>query len=293
MSTAPEWLAALQARFSEVLTTPLDRSSGSLRARAEVYDERAVAAIKHHADADPRSRLAVYNRQYWFRLFTVMQSAYSLCARAMGYWDFNALVAGFVVEHPPRGWDLDRLGDGFDAYVERALDADHPRRAMVLEAARVDGAWRSIMREPVSTPFQVSPQIAARLLDARLVRSPSVALVHERWSWIEWRAVAMSKGPEAQLPLPTALAEPRWWALVRERNGARHVPLEPREGALFALLDEHTVRDAMSALEALCPPGERAALPARAQQWLARGVQLGLWTTVVLGDPAARDALTE
>lgn len=293
MTDAPPWLVALQARFADALTTPLDRASGALRARDESYDASAVAAVRDAANASARARLAVYNRQYWFRLFTVMQTAYAVCARATGYWDFNALVTRFVAENPPSGWDLDRLADGFDAFVEHALEPDHPRRAMIVEAARVDRAWRDIARETPSTPFQVSQEIAARLLDARLVRSRSVALVHERWPWLEWRAVLMSKGPDAELPLPDALSTPRWWALVRERNGARHVPLDPREGALFALLDAHTVRDAMTALEAQCPTNERASLPARAQQWLARGVQLGVWTTAVLDGLGAAASLTE
>lgn len=290
MSSAPPWLAALQARFADTITAPLDRSTGSLRARVESYDPSAVAAVRDAANASASARLAVYNRQYWFRLFTVMQTAYAVCARAVGYWDFNELVTRFVLENPPRGWDLDRLADGFDRFVDRALDPAHPRRAMIVEAALVDRAWRSIAREPVSTPFQVSPEIAARLLDARLVRSPSVALLHERWPWLEWRAVLMSRGPDATLALPDALPEPRWWALVRERSGARHVPLDPEEGALFSLLETHTVRDAMTDLEQRCPANERPTLPARAQQWLARGVQLGVWSTATLD---ASDSLTE
>jgi hypothetical protein len=95
----------------------------------------------------------------------------------------------------------------------------------------------------------------------------------------------MATRAEAEAPaLPSSLDEPRWWALVRERDGIRHVSLEAKEGALLSLLTRRTVREALAELEASCPRDERAALPSRAQRWLAASVQRGFWAGVRFDD---------
>ena len=41
---SPAWLLELQARFGAMLRTPLDRSSGELRAETAAYDAALTAA---------------------------------------------------------------------------------------------------------------------------------------------------------------------------------------------------------------------------------------------------------
>jgi hypothetical protein len=228
-------------------------------------------------------RLAVYNRQYWFRLFTVLQSAFPVTARAMTYWRFNEFAARFVAQRPPSGWDIERVADGFEGFFEREA-GDDAALAPFVEAANMDAAWRRLLRARSGTTFQPTAEIAAKLLDGRLVLSPTVALLCERWPWLEWKAVLATRPEGDAQALPSALAEPRWWALVRERDGIRNVMLEATEGALLSLLTKQTVRDALAELEASCPQQERAALPSRAQRWLAASVQRGFWAGVRFED---------
>ncbi len=285
MSTraAPDWLVALQERFSAALCAPLDRSTSLLRAATEMYPDDSVADVLDGPVTTAAERLAVYNRQYWFRLFTVLQSAFPVTSRAMTYWRFNEFAARFVAQRPPSGWDIERVAEGFEAFFEREA-GDDASLAPFVEAAKMDAAWRRLLRAKSGTTFQPTNEIAARLLDGTLVLSPTVALLCERWPWLEWKAVLATRA-EADAPaLPSSLDEPRWWALVRERDGIRHVLLEAKEGALLTLLTRRTVREALAELEASCPPGERAALPSRAQRWLAASVQRGFWAGVRFDD---------
>ncbi len=272
----PAWLAELQGAFGAVLRTPLDRSTGTLRATPEDYDRDALAEVLDGPLAPGPARLAVYNRQYWFRLFGVMQTAFPLTARLLGHWHFNDHVARFFLAHPPQGWDIDRAPDGFEASLSDSL-REHPDRDALIEAAGIDAAWRGLFRAPDAAPFRPSPEDAARLLDSRLVPSPAVALVSERWSWLQLRSALSGDRGESVVPLPDRLAQPRWWALAREPGGIRHLPLEAREGELLALLRRHPLRDALALLEAACPEPERAALPAHCGRWLARSVERGFW----------------
>lgn len=286
--TAPRWLGELQAHFGAVLRSPLDRSTGALRATPSEYDPDALGAVLDGPRARAAERLAVYNRQYWFRLFGVLQTAFPLTARLLGHWRFNDYAGRFLLAHPPRSWDIDHAPEGFETFLAGALGDDVARDALV-EAARIDAAWRALFRAPATPPFQPTAADAARLLDARLVPSPACAFVLERWPLLELKSALASARGEAPVPLPAPLPQARWWALVRETAGIRHLPLEAREGELLALLRRRTVRDALAALEGSVPTPERAALPGQAQRWLAKSVERGFWTGLATEPPSDED----
>lgn len=278
----PPWLAELQRRFGAVLRAPLDRSTGTLRAVVTAYDRDAVDEALDGPRAPAGERLAVYNRQYWFRLFRTVQTAFPVTTRLLGHWRTNDYAARFFLAHPPTSWDLDRAPDGFEAFLAEALVGDVVCEP-VCEAARLDAAWRALFLAPVATPFQPSAADAARLLDARLAPSPSTVVFVERWPLLALKGTLATIPGEAPVPVPDAHPQPHGWALVREAAGIRHVPLDAREHELFGLLREHSVRDALARLEAVCPEAERAALPAKAQRWLARSAAFGFWSGIDVG----------
>lgn len=273
---APDWLAAMQARFSAVIRTPLDRTTGTLRAAVEHYPDAALADVRDAPNATATERLAVYNRQYWFRLLTVMQTAFPVTTALLGPWRFNAHAAAFLHVHPPRTWDLDRAPDGFERFVATLPADDLPAEALT-DAATLDASWRALFRAPAAAPFRPRPEDAARILDARLTPSPGVALYVERWPLVALRRAREGAMPETQSALPPRLATPQGWLLLREPGGVRQLPLEPLETELLSLLRTMTVREALGRLEASCAEAERATLPARTQRWLADGVVRGVW----------------
>lgn len=288
---APAWLEDFQARVGAVIRTPLDRSTGTLRATPAEYDPLVGARDAHNATA--RDRLAVYNRQYWFRLFGVLQSAFPLTARLLGHWTFNDYAARFLLAHPPRSWDVDHAPDGFETWLADALE--HPgatvdrtsvvvAREALIEAANLDAAWREVFRAPETMPYRPSAEDAARLADARLLPSPVMLLVEEHWPLFELRRSILDDPSETPLPLPSRLERARWSALVRHPGGIARVPLESREAELLVLLRSHSVREALGRLEDACGTQERAELPARARGWLARSVQLDFWGGIAFDD---------
>jgi hypothetical protein len=274
----PSWLAELQARFGDVLRAPLDRSTGTLTATPASYDPRLVELVAEAHGVSGPERLAIYQRQYWCRLFEVVQRAYPLVTALLGPWELNGRAARFLVARPPRSWDLDEAPDGFDAFLAAQGDPGDADLAPLCEAARIDAAWRQVFGAPEAPRLELSAADAARLPNARLVASPAVALVLERWPLLELRRRVMA-GPssERRTPLPPPLPQPRCWALVRTGEAVGQLPLEPGEAELLELLRGCTVSEALGRLEQACPPEERATLPAKAQGWLARSVQLRFW----------------
>lgn len=279
LRAAPPWLEGMQSRFGEVLRTPLDRSTGTLTATPAAYPVAARDEVTAGPHTPAEARLAVYNRQYWFRLFTVLQTVFPLLVDLLGAWEFNDYASDFLLAHPPRGWDLEHVPDGFEGFFAERLRG-HRDAAVLIAAAQLDAGWRALLRQPPARPFRPSPDEAARLLDGRLRPSPSVMLMEDAWGLLH-RKVSLA-GPRAELAsaLPTRSATPSWFCIVREPGGVRHVALEAGEGALLALLRGLPVREALAHLEAAVEEGSREALPEAAQRWLAKGAERGMWIGV-------------
>jgi hypothetical protein len=275
---APAWLAEFQARFGSMIRTPLDRTSGTLAAQPSLYEAHLVSGVLDASTVTGAGRLAVYNRQLWFRLFDVLQNAFPLTSRLVGYWQFNDYASRFFLAHPPRGWDIDRVSEGFEAFFEEQLECENAdERQALIESARIDDAWREVFRAPKIKPFRPSAADAARLLDARLTPSPAVRVIEEHFPLLELRKKVLHDSGEARVLIPPALLRARAWAIIRKDEGMLQLPLEPREAELLMLLRDGSVRDALARLEQACTEEERALLPAKTQTWLARSVERDFW----------------
>lgn len=289
---SPDWLLELQTRFGGMLRTPLERSSGTLRAETSAYESALVAAVRPTATLSSAERLAIYQRQHWFRLLTVLQSLYPLTARLLGYWRFNEYAVRHLLERPPRGSDIETVGDGLDETLSRQLpphgtvQASSRRRvgvAALLEAARVDAAFHRVTRAVSQPPFSLAAQDPARLGSSCFVLSSSVALLQERWPLCELRLSLVQQQSGGVLQLGERLRSPRHWLLAWRQGRLGLLQLEPHEARLLALLQEHSLEHALGLLESNVPELERAQLPERARAWLARSVRLGVWSS--LGTP--------
>ncbi|MGH7285817.1 MAG: HvfC/BufC family peptide modification chaperone [Polyangiaceae bacterium] len=276
--TAPAWLADFQRRFGDAITTLLDRSTGTLAATPNAYDDALVKMTTDGPTATRSERLAIYNRQYWFRLFTAFHEAYPLTTRLFGAWEMNAHAARFLVANPPGHWDLGRAADGFDSFLEKELAAeDDITRRTLVEAARIDRAWQKVFLAPPVPAFRPSEANALRLLDSKLLRSPAVAIVREHAPLMDLRRRVMREPGETRIEMPALLEAPRFWALVRRDEGTLQLRLDRREAELFDHLETHTVRDALAMLEASSTDEERSALPDKTRAWLARSVENDFW----------------
>ncbi|MCL2449477.1 MAG: DNA-binding domain-containing protein [Polyangiaceae bacterium] len=286
--TAPQWLEGFQSRFGEMLREPLDRTQGTLRPATESYDSTLCREARPGRTRSARGRLAVYNRQYWFRFFGVMAGAFPLGARLVGHWHFNGLVTQFLREKPPTGWDLDDVPAGFETFVERAplpsirveegqreVEVD---RSAYLEATAIDAAWLRVFRAPDEPVYRPSAADAHDLGRGRLRLSARIAFIEEHWPFLALRRRLEGDTGESAVPVPPPHPEARSVALVRTRTGVGERVLDPLEARLFALLRDFPMAEGLARLEATIPASERATLPARTRDWLARSVRLGFWS---------------
>lgn len=263
---ALERLEALQRGFSEVLRTPLDPSSGTLRAVPERFDAGTRAAVVGDAD----ERLAVYNRQYWFRLFGAMQQAYRLTTALLGPWSFNLIATRFLTASPPRGHDLGLAVVGFAAFAESEVPP------AVREAMRIDDAYRAVFSAPEEPSLQLGPGDAARLPRGRLRRSARCVVVEETGPLVALRRELGTAVAERPVAVPAAYPDgTRAWAICQVREGQRTVPLARGFAELLELLRAHPVADALAILETRVPRAELAV-----ERWFAEGMRSGFWSAL-------------
>jgi hypothetical protein len=231
--------------------------------------------------ASGAERLAVYNRQYWFRLFSVLHAGFPLTARLMGYWELNEVAANYLIAHPPCGWDIEHIADGFRAFFEDSLGESAPAwRLTLIESVRIDAAYREVFRAASLPPFRPTASDAADLLTGHLVALPALRLVEEHRALLALRTTLLAASNSATAELLPLLARPQAWAIVRREAGTAHIPLEAREAELLALLGQHSVADALGRIESSCPAEERANLPEQVHAWLARSIELGFWCSL-------------
>lgn len=274
------WLADLQQRFGSALRTPLDRSTGSLRALTRSYDATLCRALLDGPHLSARDRLAVYHRQYWYRLFTTLQTEYALTARLTGMWSFNELAARYLARHPPSAHDLRRIADHFVTFLHddlrgRAHFGNVPVAAL-LEAATLDLTYARVFFAPevkLLDPARLAEGLASR----RLKLSPAVCLVEEHWPLVTLRRTALTHQGDGAIPLPPRLEAPQYWAILRNDEGHGLVELDERSYRLFNYLSELPVGEALATLEAGCDGREKPTLPARVQRWLRESMRAGFW----------------
>lgn len=285
--TVEAWLAEFQREFGAIIRTPLDAGSGTLRARVDRYDDSVALGVRAGPSTSARARLAVYNRQYWFRLFGVLHDDFRLTTLLVGPWQMNEWAAAFWRAQAPSHFDLGRATDAFPAFlIEHAPElialghsrAPLPRRTL-LQAAAIDDARRRVLLAPDEPILTLGPEDVPRLQRSRLVPTQGFIVVDEDWPLVELRNSQGSTLPEQPLALPAAHTDcPRSWAFIAGAHGHRVIPLSPTQARLTRELVQHPLPLALARVEAECSELQRAELIVETQAWLAESMRLGCWT---------------
>ncbi len=269
----PDALAAFQQRFSAMLRTPLDRSTGTLRATPARYPAELQTCIT--AGAVPvDERLAVYNRQYWFRFFTVLQGVYPLTTALVGAWAFNGLVARFLEANPPTGHELGMLGDGLAEHLRATPPVTDVPATALAEVLAHDVAFHRAWTAPNAEPLRMTADLAPRLERGRFVRAPSFSLLRESWPWVTMRHELPTPLGEHRVPMPKRHPAPRDWLVGRAGSTIHVVPLEPAQAVLLEQLSHDPLPAVLARLEDQLGTDACRGV----QRWLAHAMDLGVWT---------------
>lgn len=149
----------------------------------------------------PAERVEVYREQFRLRHLKNLADDYPTLAWAIGgAGAFEALATEYLAVHPPRTWDLQRLGADMPAFVK-----GHPAwrdRELARDAAHLDWAFMEIFDAPDAPPFD--PAVLAstpedRWPEARIEFLPALRLVAMH-APLHGVREALKRGDEPQEP---------------------------------------------------------------------------------------------
>jgi hypothetical protein len=269
MKNAPPWLADFQGCFGDVLRTPLDRSRGVLESRLPAFWEELGVLSRSHRSA--ALNLGDYHRQYWFRLFTVLQNDFPLTSRLMGAWIFNEWAASYLLEIPPRDYDLAKVRLHFVPFLQQA-----GLSPMILQAAALDGIRTDVFMAPASRPWEGCKVETEDPGSIQLVAAADWRIFHEDWALVDLCLRLPQLSGQEELADPPQ--ESRSWLIQRDEKGLVHRRLPEAQARLYELLSQKRMQDAIADWESAYAGDDAGRWQEWIQNWMGQSVSWGLWT---------------
>ncbi|MEN9654217.1 MAG: hypothetical protein RL235_329 [Chlamydiota bacterium] len=184
--TVPQELYALQTWFAKWLSQPM-RPYGSAATR----ELRRIVADGPSLRGD--QRFAIYNQQYWLRLYSALQKEFPTLLALFGDQEFNASLAEpYFLSHPPKDWSLRRIGRYLAHWLFCHYHDDD--RWLVLAIASLDDAYERAWWERSLAPVQMGqeekalslqPFVIPLTLQCDLVSFRTLLLQRPAEDWIE------------------------------------------------------------------------------------------------------------
>jgi hypothetical protein len=170
-------LLTLQQQMANAVMRPLTRNETMQRRSAgkSVSDE-ADSFIKPNARLSSFERLEIYNRQYWFRLFSSFEEDFPGLKSIVGTRRFEKLMRAYLEAHPSRSFTLRNLGRSLVSWLREnpqyaQPDTDAAVSMAALEWAHIE-AFDNEQRPPLS-----AEEVASLEDTSHLALQPYVRLV--------------------------------------------------------------------------------------------------------------------
>lgn len=255
-------LLEIQRRMAAAVMHPLTRSETMPRRRRDGASNQAEAdaIIRPNDRLTSFERLEIYNRQYWFRLYTSFEEDFPGLQAILGRQKFDALMRAYLTDCPSESFSLRNLGSRLEAWLE-----EHPRliephselaRDMVrLEWAHIEafdsaelpplgaeafvrmGEESTLRLQPHIRLLALSYPVDDLLLEVRTQNGSSASSTNNASAARKRRHV---RHAAALAPQPMHLA------VHRHHNSVWYKPLAPEEFRLLAALrDQKPLGEAM------------------------------------------------
>jgi hypothetical protein len=135
-------LQELQQRMAKAVMQPLTTRE-QMRRRNSAGQSTAAEAdqfIRPNDRLTSFERLEIYNRQYWFRLFSSFEEDFPGVQAIVGRKRFQALMRAYLEAHPSTSFSLRNLGSRLVNWLEENSAWTEPHSEMALEMARLEWA---------------------------------------------------------------------------------------------------------------------------------------------------------
>jgi hypothetical protein len=221
-----ESLKSIQSWFASIITIPLienDKIDTTTKNQLSTLEEASVY-IKPNQTMKPLERIEVYNQQYWWRLFNILQAQFPMLLRIFNYHDFNISIATpYLQAFPPNHYSLKPLGNNLYKWMKKHYQATD--RAFVLKCAQLDFFYHRGFSEISDYKKQNNSKNTQDLALSKFRLSNHVSIIKYKNTLPEFRDKLLEKEPswwiEHDFPL---LDKSRvyHYVIFRNKNGYMH-----------------------------------------------------------------------
>jgi hypothetical protein len=171
-------LLELQRRMAEDVRRPLTSHFEMQKTAGDGKPVNTIAEsyIAPNAQLSSFERLEIYNRQYWFRLVSVVAEDFPTLNAVLGQKRFDALILAYLAENPSTSWTLRNLGARLPAFLEHHPEFTGRRHRLAVDVARLEWAYVEAFDGAHRTPL-TAEEARAVGPDTRISLQPHLQLL--------------------------------------------------------------------------------------------------------------------
>ena len=156
-------LLDIQRRMAAAVMHPLTRSETMPRTRRDGSSNQreAEAIIRPNNRLTSFERLEIYNRQYWFRLYTCFEEDFPGLQAIVGRKKFDALMRAYLTDRPSESFTLRNLGSRLEAWLQEHPEHLGPHPMLALDMVRLE--WAHIEAFDSEQRPRLSPEALAKI----------------------------------------------------------------------------------------------------------------------------------
>ncbi len=267
----PPALVEMQRQFGEVLTMPFWFQDGKVRRQIGAYPPELVRRMVPRAQLTGRKRLAVYNRQYWYRILNTLQGDFPLLTALLTAYRFNQLATAYLGKFPSTHPSLQELAHGWNDFLSRESEWG---QSLYRQAAELDTIYRKALRaEEVEAfnPALLSENDLEKLPQQPLRFQETFALFTEDWNLVECR-LSLERTAKSEQSITPRYGRSHW-AFYREASRHHWVKLTPVQFSLLSLLHSgETLEVALSRISDRSSEAELEELQGNIAAWFSQWV---------------------
>jgi hypothetical protein len=175
-------LLELQRRMASAVMHPLTRNETMPRRRRDGVSNQkeAEAFIKPNDRLSSFERLEIYNRQYWFRLYTSFEEDFPGLEAILGRAKFEPLMRAYLTECPSESFSLRNLGSRLEQWLNEHPTYIEPHAALALDMVRLE--WAHIEAfDSAAEPLLDPDELASIDEHSRLAMQPYLRVLELRY----------------------------------------------------------------------------------------------------------------
>jgi hypothetical protein len=163
-------LLNLQKRMAAAVMEPLTRQESMRKVRHDgVGMEREAAAfIKLNDALTSLERLEIYNRQYWFRLYSSFEDDFPGLLAVLGRRQFERVMRAYLDACPSTSFTLRDLGSRLSSFLSEQEEIVAPNCRLAKDVVRLE--WAHIEAYDAATLSAPAPKYFATINDETVLR---------------------------------------------------------------------------------------------------------------------------